>query len=424
MEEKRLRAHLLRIYCITVSAVLFAVLFIMALLFYRDEAARSRETFSALLFAVSDQLGAENAISHMRLREFERENRLLLSLRDNGRTLLFNSGDSEEKRGLFLEAEQRAKADGCDIGTLPLTSRRRTSPIYAFSNNGARYLGAVGIFPYGAGYRTVTMVQRASRPQGGKLALLFAGYLASALLLCLVGARLIDRALRPAVESRKRQAQFVAAASHELRSPLAVISANAATIRADTPAAAAAMDTIEAECARMSRLIGDMLLLASTDANSWPVKLTKVELDTLLINVYETQSPLFSARGCVLTLLLPEEPLPHVTADGERLSEMLSILLDNALSHGMTQSCRRAELAAKPCAGGVSITVADHGTGLTDEQKTQVFARFYRGDASRREKQHFGLGLSIAWELARLQNGKLSVEDTEGGGCTFRITLA
>ncbi len=423
MEEQRLRAHLIRIYCITVAAVLFAVLFTMALLFYRDAAARDRETFSTLLFAVSDQLRMNESVSHARLRELEHENLVLLSLRDNGAKLLYNSGDGAERLALFAQAELRARTDGYDVAMLPLTTERRVSPTYTFSVDGVRYLGAVSILPLPEGYRTVTMVRRVSSLHGGKMALLFAGYVAGVCLLSVAGAQLIDRALLPAVESRKRQTQFVAAASHELRSPLAVISANAAAVTENVRAPAEAAAVIESECARMSRLIGDMLLLASADAGSWPVSLVETEMDTVLLNVYEAQAPLFFSRGCTLTLTLPEEPLPRITADAERLSEVLIILLDNALSYGVTQTCRTVALAAKRSGKGVTVTVCDHGPGLTNEQKAQVFERFYRGDGSRREKQHVGLGLSIATELVRLQNGRLTVEDTPGGGCTFRITL-
>ena len=67
--------------------------------------------------------------------------------------------------------------------------------------------------------------------------------------------------------------------------------------------------------------------------------------------------------------------------------------------------------------------MTDHGTGLTREQKARVFDRFYRADESRKEKQHFGLGLSIASELVALNNGSLHVTDTPGGGCTFCIVF-
>ena len=67
--------------------------------------------------------------------------------------------------------------------------------------------------------------------------------------------------------------------------------------------------------------------------------------------------------------------------------------------------------------------VADHGKGIPDEEKERIFERFYQSDKSRKEKEHFGLGLSIARELTELQKGKLTLTDTQGGGCTFTLTL-
>ncbi len=423
MEEKQLRAHLIRIYVITVAAVLFAVLFATVLLFARDANARSRESFSTLLFAVSDQLRTKSAVSHSQLRDLEQKNHMQLSIGDNGSALIYNGADSGRRRSLFFAVEQLARKDGYDIAMLPLTTERRTSPIYGFSQDGVRYLGAVGILPMESAYRTVTMIQRLTPVGVGKLLLSGFGYLAGVLLLSLAGIRLIDRALLPAVESRKRQVQFTAAASHELRSPLAVISANAATLQKAPNASAEAAAAIERECARMSRLIGDMLLLASTDAAGWSMTPAEVEIDTLLLNAYEAWEPVFQKNGCALALILPEEPLPRIMADGERLSQVLNILLDNTISHGMTQTARNAELAARAGRKRVIIEVTDHGAGLTGEQKAHIFERFYRGDASRKDKQHFGLGLSIAAELIRLQSARLTVAGTSGGGCTFRITL-
>ena len=423
MEETQLRAHLIRIYVVTVAAVLFVVLFATVLLFTRDTTARSRESFSTLLFAVSDQIRTTSAVSHSQLRDLEQRNHMQLSIGDDGYALIYNGADSSRKRNLFFTAEQLARKDGYDIAMLPLTTERRTSPIYSFSQDGVRYLGAVSILPMENAYRTVTMVQRLTPVGVGKLLLSGAGYLAGVLLLSIAGIRLIDRALLPAVESRKRQIQFTAAASHELRSPLAVISANAATLQRASNASGEAAAAIERECARMSRLIGDMLLLASADADGWSMTLAEAEADTVLLNAYEAWGPVFQESGCALTLNLPEEPLPRIMADRERLSQVLNILLDNALSHGMTQAARYAELEARADRKRIIIEVTDHGAGLSIEQKAHIFERFYRGDVSRKDKQHFGLGLSIAAELIRLQNGRLTVTDALGGGCTFRITF-
>ena len=429
MEERRLYNRLIRLYGVTVAAVLLMVFFAVGVLLDWDARTKNRETFSTLLAALSDQLYRNSYVSHSQLRAMERKNRLLLSIGDNGTGLLYNTGDGAEKRAAFAVVEELALADGYDTGAVPLTTQRRTSPVYAFRERGASYLGAVSILPLSGGYRTVTMVQRVFPLPLWKLALLAGGYLGSALLLCWAGRGLIQRALLPAAESRRRQTRFIAAASHELRSPLTVISMNAAAIRANAagaeepaPAAEAAA-VIERESGRMSRLIADMLLLAAADDRSWPVSLVPLEADTVLMNVYETYGPVLYAEKRTLSRRLPDAPLPRALGDPGRLAQVLGILLDNALSYGVTEDRPAVELAAFSAGRDVCLTVADHGPGLSVEQKAQVFERFYRGDGARRDKQHFGLGLSIALELVRLQNGRLTPEDTPGGGCTFRVSI-
>ena len=69
------------------------------------------------------------------------------------------------------------------------------------------------------------------------------------------------------------------------------------------------------------------------------------------------------------------------------------------------------------------VYVIDHGPGIPDAEKRLVFDRFYRQDPSRRQKEHFGLGLSVAAKLAEIQGIEVSLEDTEGGGSTFRVTV-
>ena len=423
MEERKLRAHLIRIYGITIAVILAGLLAALLTLTLHDLEQKSRESFSTLITAMGDTLQTDNVVRHSELRRLEQENNLLLRVGDNGGTLLYNSMDSSEKEDLLETLERAARELGYDTMSLPLTNARRTSPILDFSEGTVRYLGAVSILPLSQGYRTLTVLQRQERTLSGNIFLYSALYLCGVLLLVGVGVRLIDRALLPALESRKRQKQFVAAASHELRSPLAVISANAETISADTREGAAAAGIITAECTRMSRLIGDLLLLASADAESWAVAAEPLELDTLLLDVYESYLPLYRKNGCTLELRLPEKAIHPIRGDSESLKQVLGILLENALSYGVTRERRMVELSIAPLRQRVCICVTDHGAGLTTDQKARVFDRFYRADSARREKQHFGLGLSIAAELVALHKGALDVLDTPGGGCTFRILL-
>lgn len=423
MEERKLRSRLILIYVATIVVILAALL-IALLCFSAHEIDQSnRESFSTLLTAISDELQNGDIVVYSQLNRLERENRLMLRINDNGSSLLYNAQDDEQRLGLFAKVEQTAAGEGYDIASLPLTSERKTSPVNVYYEDGARYLGAVSIIPIKTGYRTLTILQQQDDPGAGRLLLYCALYLAGVLLLGSAGARLIDRALAPAIESRKRQTQFIAAASHELRSPLAVISANIASLPEESRKSAPAEIAV-AECERMSRLIGDLLLLASTDADAWSVRLESVETDTLALEAYEAHLPLYRKNGAFLSIRLPEKQPPRIRGDAERIKQVIGILLDNALAYGVTEERRSVELEVALQKRRVVIRVIDHGPGLTQEQKAHVFDRFYRADESRREKQHFGLGLSIASELVSLNKGVLDVIDTPGGGCTFRIVFA
>ena len=231
--------------------------------------------------------------------------------------------------------------------------------------------------------------------------------------------------LRPIRENQQRQAQFIAAASHELRTPLtAILSAASAWERAEclSPARQTVFsDIIRREGKRMSRLIGDMLTLASADSQSWEVRAEAAELDMLLLMVYETYFPLAKEKGLTLSLTLPETDAPAMQLDKDRILQVLSILLDNALAY--TPAPGEIRLGLNWGRSSARITVSDSGPGVPDGEKQHIFERFHRGETARSHRSHFGLGLCIAAEIVKLHKGKLWVEDAKGGGAAFILEL-
>lgn len=107
--------------------------------------------------------------------------------------------------------------------------------------------------------------------------------------------------------------------------------------------------------------------------------------------------------------------------DKERIEQVLSILLDNAISY--TPSEGRISLSLETTSDKYLLQVSDNGIGIPDTEKEAVFDRFYRCDKSHKDKSHFGLGLCIAQEIIYMHKGKLRVEDTPGGGATFVVVL-
>lgn len=230
------------------------------------------------------------------------------------------------------------------------------------------------------------------------------------------------RLLQPIIENRRRQTAFIAAASHELRTPLSVIlSATDCCRSADMEQQKGFLDTIQQEGALMSSLINDMLTLSNSDNHNFPIRPKEVELDTLLINIYEAFEPLARKHSLSLGITLPEESIPACIADDERISQVLSILLHNAISY--TPSGGRIDLSLLYKKNHFRLTVADTGIGIPDEDKKKIFDRFYRAEKSRSTKGHFGLGLSIASEIIKFHHGTITVSDHPGGGSIFTVIL-
>lgn len=261
------------------------------------------------------------------------------------------------------------------------------------------------------------------------------------------------RLLKPLKETHEAQTQFIAAASHELRTPLSVILAsNECGESAIGEEQKGFFQTIRKEGRRMHNLIDDMLTLAHSDTNHFPIVCSDVQLDTLCLNAYEAFDPLYRSKHLSLHLTLPDEVPPRCYCDADRITQVLSVLLSNALSYTPeggrvtlmlryhtsdfrsashikpSSLCRNVLLQRKFSLrknnSFFEIIVADTGIGISAEDKKHVFDRFYRAEKSRSSKEHFGLGLSIAYEIITAHHGKISVEDNPGGGSVFVVKLA
>ena len=235
---------------------------------------------------------------------------------------------------------------------------------------------------------------------------------------------LISKAIKPTEQTLRSQKEFIASASHELKAPLAVILASAECIDNDTtlsPESKQHTEVIDSECLRMSKLVQDLLLLSSVDANTWTLNKTNIDVDTLLINTYEIYEPICRQKGIQLKLNTSDELFPALNADIDRLNQILSIFIDNAINYSLPKS--EISLDATIFKNMLVFSIKDHGTGIADKDKPFIFDRFFCADKSRTQKEHYGLGLSIAKELVEMHKGKIELSDTLGGGCTFKISL-
>ena len=232
--------------------------------------------------------------------------------------------------------------------------------------------------------------------------------------------------LKPIEENQQKQTRFVAAASHELRTPLAVILSSVECFKnVDSDRQESFLKTIRQEGLRMSRLIEDMLTLTESDNYRFSIQKKPVELDTLLLNTCEAFEALAREKSLSLSLSFPDESLPTCLCDPDRIRQVISILLHNAVSYTPAQGKICLSLSCEKVSGKANffLSVSDNGIGISDEDKGKIFDRFYRAEKSRSTKGHFGLGLSIAYEIIHAHHGTITVADSMEGGSVFTVCL-
>lgn len=233
------------------------------------------------------------------------------------------------------------------------------------------------------------------------------------------------RLLKPLQQNHENQMQFIASASHELRTPLsAILATNECCITATPQEQAGFFQTIRKEGRRMNTLIDDLLTLAHSDSGRFLIEKKEVELDTLCTNAYEAFEPLCRQKKLTLSLTLPDVPLPRLSCDPDRIAQVLSILLHNAVSYTPENGFVSLSLTCRQDRKNLfEITVSDTGVGIPDSDKKRIFSRFYRAEKARSTKGHFGLGLSIAYEIISAHHGRISVQDNLPCGSVFVVRL-
>ncbi len=217
------------------------------------------------------------------------------------------------------------------------------------------------------------------------------------------------------------QRRFIADVSHELRTPLTVIKGNADLMRRIGDTDNLSLYSIEAEVDRLTRLVGDLLLLAQAESGRLPLDNRVVELDTLLLEVFQ-QAHILSNGEKQLNIIEIDQVL--VCGDADRLKQVLLNLVGNAVKY--TQAGGKIDIRLWKQDGWAQLTVSDNGPGIPREDLDHIFERFYRAEKSRHRSEDgksFGLGLSIAHWIVHHHGGKIEVDSKEGEGTTFHVGL-
>jgi signal transduction histidine kinase len=218
--------------------------------------------------------------------------------------------------------------------------------------------------------------------------------------------------------------RFTADASHELKTPLAVMRADverAMSDRAPGPEKLIALEEALHETTRMADLVDSLLTLARADEGRFDLHRERVPLAPLAVEVFETATILGEAAG--LTVTMPEIADVVVLADRTRLRQLFLNIITNALKYTTTGS---VELSLVAHERSVAFTVRDTGMGISAADLPHIFERFYRADRARSrsaERGGFGLGLAISQWIAEAHGGTISVRSRLGRGTTFTVTL-
>ncbi|WP_363315573.1 sensor histidine kinase [uncultured Flavonifractor sp.] len=239
-----------------------------------------------------------------------------------------------------------------------------------------------------------------------------------------VGLFLSSLALRPAERAWKQQRQFVADASHELKTPLTVILANTGIVLAhpeDTVAAQSKwLEYTQEEARQMKGLVEDLLFLAKSDATGQPFHPAEADLSELVQGCLLPFEPVAFEAGVALEARV--EPALTLTGDEGQLRRLVRILLDNAIKYAGPQGTVTLELARQQ--DKLRLSVRNTGAPIPPEHLPHLFERFYRADAARdRSQGGYGLGLAIAKAIVEHHRGTITVSSRAETGTVFTVLL-
>jgi len=221
----------------------------------------------------------------------------------------------------------------------------------------------------------------------------------------------------------RRITQFTADASHELRTPTALVrtTAELALRKKRTPAEyEQALQQILGESERTTALIDNLLTLARADSGRESLKLETVDLSAAMEEPLDAAQKLAEARGLSFEARLPDGPCP-VIGDTAALQRLAMILIDNAMKYTPVPGSVRMFIGKE--GASAILEVQDSGIGISAEELPHIFERFYRADKARRCDGGTGLGLSIAKWIVDQHRGEIAVESAPSKGSLFRVTF-
>lgn len=233
-----------------------------------------------------------------------------------------------------------------------------------------------------------------------------------------------NKAIAPIREAFEKQKQFIGDASHELKTPLAVINTNVDVLLSNGEDSINSqkkwLNYIKSEVERMSKLTNDLLYLTQMDYSDIKMIFSNFNLSETVENVILTMEAVIFENNIVFNYDIDENLIVH--GNNEQIKQVIMILLDNALKY--TELNGNIDLSLKRVNGNAVLSIINTGQGISEVHLTRIFDRFYRIDKSRERKSGgYGLGLSIAKAILEQHDGKIYAKSIMNQSTTFTVEL-
>ncbi len=400
----------------------FAIMFLVAIVISsltqriraQADAARQRENRTASLYAMSRELAAaastdalfEVAVRHV-ADVFDAKVAILTPRADGvlaaagGGALTYSP--VEKEMAVAEWAWIRDRKAGLSTDTLPAARA-----LYVPLHSGNTRVGVAGILPRDP--------RRFTDPNQGQLLETFTGQIATAI----ERARLADaeQHARVQIETEQLKNSLLSSVSHDLRTPLAVITGSAATLSEsglDEQTRKELLDTIQEEGQRLNRLVRNLLDMTRLQAGALRVKKEWQDVEEVIGSALTRLEERLVGR--VVETALPDD-LPMAPFDSILMEQVFINLLENAIKY--TPDGSPLEISARRVPGAIEVSVMDRGPGVPPADVEKVFEKFYRSSEGR---GGVGLGLTICRGIVMAHGGRLWVDQREGGGAAFRFTI-
>jgi len=222
-------------------------------------------------------------------------------------------------------------------------------------------------------------------------------------------------------QAESTQTEFISSVSHELRTPLTAITGWSETLLYDKKLGGEArrgLQIISREAARLTKMVEDLLEFTRVQDGRFRISAVTMDLEAELEDIVFSYREVLRAEHIELEYVPPEEEIPPIQGDPERLKQVFLNILDNAAKYG--REGRRITVAIAPEGEDVAVRIRDFGPGIPENELPYVKNKFYKGSSKERGS---GIGLAICEEIVLLHRGELRIENAEGGGALVTVKL-